>query len=345
MFLRALFALPMSSEQLEAYRKHTGRDNPPDNVAKAAWLICGRRAGKSFVLALVAVFLGCFHDYSRYLQPGERGVILVIAKDRDQAKVIFNYIRALLTEIPLLARMVDGTPLKESIHLTNRVSIQVATASFKSVRGRTTVAALIDEIAFFPTDESAEPDVELLAAIRPSMLTIPNSMLLVASSPYARRGELYRAYKDHWAKDGSTLVWKATTREMNPLVPQEEIDADLERDPARYSAEYLAEFRADIQALVSRDVVEACVSPNIHERPYQRGKVYTAFVDPSGGSSDSMTLAIAHRDGEDAVLDVLRERRPPFSPEDVTREFCQVLIRTLSCQTWTLSIRQVAQQL
>ena len=325
-FLSALFALEMTDAQLATFQKHTGRNDPPSQVARAAWLICGRRAGKSFTLALVAVFLACFYDYRQYLVPGERGVVLVIARDREQAQVIFNYIRALITEVPILARMIDGAPVKESIHLTNRVSIQVATASFKSVRGRTTVAALIDELAYFPTDESAEPDVELLAAIKPSMLTIPTSMLLVASSPYARKGELWRAYKDYYGKDGSTLIWKATTREMNALVPQEEIDADLARDRPRYSAEYLAEFRDDIQALVSRDVVEACVASGVRERPYVRGIRYTGFVDPSGGGSDSMTLAIAHRQGEDAVLDAIREVVPPFSPESVVEQFSALLL-------------------
>jgi hypothetical protein len=56
---------------------------------------------------------------------------------------------------------------------------------------------------------------------------------------------------------------------------------------------------------------------------------YVGFVDPSGGSSDSVTLAIAHgelRDGQVvAVLDVLRECRPPFSPDAVTSDFATVL--------------------
>src|SRR6202020_2588754 len=45
----------------------------------------------------------------------------------------------------------------------------------------------------------------------------------------------------------------------------------------------------------------------------------------SGGSADSMTLAIAHHDGERAVLDCVRERKPPFSPDDVVFEFCATL--------------------
>src|SRR5215467_11181556 len=52
---------------------------------------------------------------------------------------------------------------------------------------------------------------------------------------------------------------------------------------------------------------------------------YCGFVDPSGGSADSMTLAIGHRENDVVVIDALRERRPPFSPEDVVAEFSQLL--------------------
>ena len=63
-FLAALFALPMSGEQLALYRRCTGREQPPRQRCAEAWLVCGRRAGKSFVLALVAVFLACFQGLS-----------------------------------------------------------------------------------------------------------------------------------------------------------------------------------------------------------------------------------------------------------------------------------------
>ena len=39
-----------------------------------------------------------------------------------------------------------------------------------------------------------------------------------------------------------------------------------------------------------------------------------------------MTLAIAHRDKDGrAILDAVRERRPPFSPDNVTVEFSELL--------------------
>ena len=131
------------------------------------------------------------------------------------------------------------------------------------------------------------------------------------------------------------LVWQAATRTMNPTVPQSVIDRAMERDPASASAEYLAQFRSDLESYVARDVVDAAVVAGRYELPPASGISYAAFVDPSGGSADSMTLAIAHRNNDGGlVLDAVRERKPPFSPDDVVLEFAALLktyrVRTVS---------------
>ena len=142
----------------------------------------------------------------------------------------------------------------------------------------------------------------------------------------AQRGALFDAHRKHFGKDGDPiLVWQAPTRAINPSVPQRVIDAALEADPSAAAAEYLAEFRRDIESYISRDVVDAAVVPGRRELPRVEGVRYIAFVDPSGGSNDSMTLAIAHLEGQRVVLDVVRERRPPFSPDDVVNEFSALL--------------------
>ena len=286
--------------------------------------MCGRRAGKSFILALVGVYLACFFNYRRYLAPGERGTVLIIAADRKQARVILRYIRALLLQVPMLKRMVERETT-QSFDLANDVSIEVAAASFRSTRGYAIVAVLADELAFWPTDDSAEPDYEVLNAVRPGMATIPNAMLLCASSPYAQRGALYDAHRKHLGKDGDPiLVWQAATRVMNPTVAQRVIDEAMEADPAVASAEWMAQFRSDVAAFVTRAALQACVTSGVLERPPEPGVRYFAFTDPSGGSSDSFTIAIAHRDKERAVLDCVREVRPPFSPDNVTAEFAML---------------------
>ena len=304
-----------------------GRKQIPSAPAVEAWLVIGRRGGKSRFAALVAIFLACFSDYRSILAPGERGVLMIIAADRRQAQVVKQYVSALLQAVPMLAALIEHET-RESILLTTGVTIEIHTASFRAIRGYTVVGAICDEIAFWRTDDSANPDTKILDSLRPAMATVPGALLLCISSPYARRGELWRAYRDHFGQDHDrVLVWQAETRVMNPTVPEAVIDAAYDEDEAVASAEYGAEFRRDIEGFVSREALEAVVVPGRHELAPLRQHDYTSFADPSGGSADSMTLAIAHKEGDRVILDAVREVRPPFSPEAVVAEFSELLFR------------------
>jgi hypothetical protein len=326
-FLAALFACEMSGAEIEVFQRHTGRKTTPAEAFREAWLCCGRRAGKSRIAALIAIYVALFRRYDAFLAPGEVATVLVIAADRKQARTIIRYVKAFATEIKYLAGMVTRT-LRESIEFKNRTAIEVHTASFRTVRGYTVAAALNDEIAFFQGDEeSAEPAGEIIAAQRPAMVTIPGALLLSLSSPHARRGPLWDAFRDHYGKDASrVLYWKADSRSMNPGLDEAIIAEAYDRDPIAAAAEYGAEFRSDCDAFVSREAIEACLLKGVLESPRAEGVRYFGFVDPSGGSADSFTLAIAHRTRTGAnVLDLMREVKPPFSPEKVTREFAETL--------------------
>ena len=331
-FLKAMFALPPTEADVAWYRERTGRETWPTVPFREAALICGRRGGKSRILALIATYLATFKDYTPHLAPGEYATVAIIAADRKQARTILRYILGLLRAVPLLAAMIE-TEKDESITLKNRVAIEITTASFRVTRGYSLIAALCDEIAFWRSDEiSANPDEEILAAIRPALASLPGSVLLLASSPYAKRGSLYKAFKRHYGKDDAkVLVVQAETSVMNPGIDPDFIAQAYEDDPERAAAEYGAQFRSDIAAFVTRDVVDACTVKQRAEVMPVGGRKYLAFVDPSGGAADSMTLAIAHKmkdsgDGREiTVLDCVRERKAPFNPSHVVAEFVAVL--------------------
>ncbi len=306
-------------------RRCLGQSRLPRSQAQEAWLIIGRRGGKSYFAALVAVFLACFRDYATVLAPGERGVLMVIASDRRQAHVVQGYVAGLLHAVPLLEGLIVHET-KEAIALSTRVTIEIHTASFRAIRGYTVVGAICDELAFWHTDGSANPDIEILNALRPAMATVPSALLVVISSPYARRGELWRAYRAHYGRDDDqVLVWQADTGTMNPTVPAAVITQAYAADAARAAAEYGAEFRRDIEAFVSQEAIDAVTEPGRRDLPPVAGVDYAAFVDPSGGSQDAMTLAVSHPDGDRAILDGVWEVRPPFSPEAVVRKFAEIL--------------------
>lgn len=324
-FATALSGLAPNEPGMDALiRECTGRDVLPSIPAREAWCIVGRRGGKSRIAALVAVYRACLCTYK--LAKGERGVVMVIAADRRQARVVFRYVLGLLNAVPMLAALVVRQT-KDAIDLSNGISIEVKTASYKTVRGFTVVACICDELAFWSNEDAADPDAEVLNALRPAMATVPGALLMVISSPYARRGELWRAYQQHFGKDGDVLVWVAPTWRMNPAVPRESgiIAQAYADDDAVASAEYGAEFRRDVESFLSREVIDAATIRGRHELPPLPDISYQAFVDPSGGASDSFTLAIAHGDNGRAVLDVVRETKPPFSPESVITDYAALL--------------------
>ena len=192
----------------------------------------------------------------------------------------------------------------------------------------TIAAAICDEIAFWRSEDSANPDIEILNGLRPGMTTMQGAMLLCISSPHSRRGALWESYHRHFGQDADpVLVWQGDTASMNPSVDPQIIADAYRDDEAVAAAEYGGEFRRDIETFVSREAIEAVVVPGRYELPPVSEIRYRAFVDPSGGTAASMTLAVGHREDGRIVLDALRESKLPFSPEQVVREYSSMMDR------------------
>lgn len=327
-FLAAVYASPLDGEGLTLYQRCTGRETPPERAAREVWAIVGRRGGKSRIASLLAVWTAVATDWRPFLAAGEKATVAVVAADRQQARVAFRYITGLIDAVPMLARLVIRRTAS-AIELQGRVVIEVHTCSFRSVRGYSFAAVIADEVAFWRDEGSASPDVEVVAAIRPGLATLPGSLLIGISSPYSRRGVLWDAYHRHYGRDGDpVLVWQADTVTMHPSLDREIIATAYENDPVAATAEYGAQFRSDLEAFVSREAVEAGTVPGRLGLPPMENTHYVGFCDPSGGSADAFTLAIAHGEERDGtrvvVLDYVSERRPPFSPDAVVAEYAAV---------------------
>jgi hypothetical protein len=331
-FLAAVFGLPMTGDQLETFRGATGRVDAPTTPCREAWCIAGRRAGKSRAAAAIAVYLAAFRDYRDVLARGEIGVLCIVASDRRQAKVVMQYVVGLIDGSPLLAQLVRKRTA-ESIELSTRCRLEIHTASWRALRGYTVIGAVLDEICFWRSEDSLNPDHEIVNALRPASATVPNAVLVAISSPYSRRGIAWETFRRHHGPQGdpAILTWQAPTRTMNPSIPERLVADALAADEAAARAEYLAEWRRDIEGFLTKEIIDPCTIPGRRELPPLSSEHYVGFVDPSGGSADSFTMAVAHsesRAGEvGAVLDLVLERKPPFSPAAVVREFAAHLKR------------------
>lgn len=322
-FLRAFFALEREDGDLKLFKQCTGRKKWPRKPAKEAWLVIGVRAGKSYVIALLAAYLAVFKQYK--LSIGEKGFIICVAPTIKQAKIVKSYLSGFFNDNPFLKDYLSRETATE-IELTNNIVITCISSDYRSLRGYTAVACIVDEIAYLMIEgNSTRPDIEIVRALRSRLLNTDGPFIAI-SSPYAQVGMLYNIYKRHYGKSkSSVLVWQAPSLVMNPLLNAKAIKRAFNEDPAAASADYSARFRSDIESYISRKALEAVIIEGRFELPYISENKYFSFVDPSGGSVDSFCLGIAHDEDGVAVLDLVREVRPPFSPEQVCFDFAKTL--------------------
>jgi hypothetical protein len=326
--LKGAYGLPMTDQEIEFFRTVAERD-PPKKRVRELWIIAGRRAGKDSVASMIAAHSAALFDGQDRLRPGERALVACIAFDKDQAKIVLNYAKAYFGEVPLFANLMQNDSRVADFELSNGVDVSVMANNFRAIRGRPILCAILDEIAIWRDENSAAPDVETYNAIKPGLVTLaPASMIVGISSPYRKSGLLYAKFKKHFGRDDDhTLVIRAPTRSLNPTVPQEEIDRDLEEDPAKARAEWLAEFRDDIGGWLPLEVIEQAVDRGLTVRPpsTQRRVYYKSFCDPSGGAKDSFTAAIAHEEAGIAVLDCILEIKAPFNPTSAAQQIANLL--------------------
>nr|BDD44417.1 hypothetical protein 2 [Pseudomonadaceae bacterium]BDD44423.1 hypothetical protein 7 [Pseudomonadaceae bacterium] len=304
--LRALYGLPMTEEQVAVVGRCAGAAWQAGEEYREAAFICGRRSGKSDKLASnVAIYEAFFRDHN--LSPGETGVVLLLAQNMRQAKVVKGYIEGKIRKSPILQRHVVANRAQE-LELDNGITIAIHPSSFRSIRGLSVVCCICDEIAFWWTEDAyANPDTEVVRAARPAMATFPNAKLLMVSSPYTMSGVLWDAWRKR-DQDTGTLVWHAPTRLMNPTVPQRFLDREKDRDPENYRREYQAEFTDAVSSFLSAEAIQACVVPGRTElEPDRKKHHYIAAID-AAFRGDRFTACIAHYDNDRdrVVVDALR---------------------------------------
>jgi terminase large subunit-like protein len=324
--LKAAFGLPVTSEESEVFRTVAGDRGLPLRRVRELWAVAGRRSGKSRIAAAIAVHQALFVQHR--LSEGEVGHVLVLAASRDQAQTVFEYCLGFVQASPVLrAELLIAT--QDEIRLRNNVVIAIHGNSYRNVRGKTLVACIFDETAYWRDDTSAVPDVEVYRACLPS-LSASGGMLVAISSPYRKVGLLHQKHRDSYGVDGDVLVVQAPTSLLNPTLDPAAIAAATEADPEGATSEWGAEFRADISTFLDDADIDGAVDfDRPMELPRRADTRYVAFCDPSGGKRDSFTICVGHREGErdtaGFVADVVRAVKPPLDPIAVAQQYAELL--------------------
>jgi hypothetical protein len=322
--LKAAFGLVLSDDELKTFASVAGSRMPPKKRVRELWAIVGRRGGKSRMAAALAVYFAAFVQHR--LAPGERGMVLVLAASQAQARTVFEYVRGFFDTSPALSKEIASSTQHEIV-LHNGITIAVHSNSFRTIRGRTLCAVIMDEIAFWRDEASALPDVETYRAVLPSLATT-NGMLVAISTPYRKIGLLHQKHRDHFGVDtADTLIVQGASKLFNPTLVDEVIAAQTLADPSAADSEWLATFRDDIASYLDDELIDGAI---MYGRPPELppvGLSYVAFTDASGGvGRDAYTLAIGHKDDKGfMIIDALRGTTGKFEPVEVTKQYAELL--------------------
>jgi phage terminase large subunit-like protein len=144
--------------EIKLFRDVAQRD-PPKRRVRELWAVVGRRGGKDSVASAVACFASGFINYRKVLRPGERASVLCLAVDKAQAGIVEKYTRAYFADIPLLRGQVKRETA-DGLELTTGAELDVLASNFRNVRGRSIACVVMDEVAFWRSETTANPDVE-----------------------------------------------------------------------------------------------------------------------------------------------------------------------------------------
>jgi hypothetical protein len=315
--LRALYHLPLSDEDRALFERHTGAPYDPAKPHTEVTLLTGRRGGKSLLASLIAYFELMRPETRANLTGGEGAVVPLVSVDRDTSRVLFERCDHWARTVPLLKPLHvatrESTAQKEIEFRIDgaRLYLRVMPAKHTALLGRPMPAAILDEFAAYRR-EGATTDDEIVEALEPGLAQFhPHGKLVEITSPWVRDGRVWRRFNSRASLvDG--FVWRATSREMNPDLPEAYLARAKAKDPQAYLRHYEAQFIDAVSAFLPSESVDACVvRGREHIPPSQAaGNVYAAALDQAY-KRDSFVLYIGHREPTGkVVIDRVREWVP-----------------------------------
>jgi hypothetical protein len=313
-FIKAVYGLEMSAEDLARFRTHTGRQTPRPGGYPEAVAEVGVQSGKTRIAGVCA-------DHAA--STGEAGThaVLIGQDHRGAMRTLLRYAREPYETIDAFQAEVRRATA-DTLEVGAGVHLSAYPCRPEAVRGLRACIVVVDELAFFQSTDGRPTDLEMLRVAR-GRVAMTGGKVIVLSSPYAASGALWELHRKHYGReDSSTLVWQASAQAMNPLLTPDYLARMAEDDPEAYRSEVLGEFRTGVAQLFDPDALDAVILRGERERPPEsRGRHVAGGDAASGTGADAFTVAIAHgqMDGV-AILDACRAWRPPFSPEAVLGE-------------------------
>jgi hypothetical protein len=297
--LAAFYGLPLTEADVAALVASTKRSEANVRALSGTgapmlelWARVGRRGLKSTTAALIALFEAAFGEHERFLLPGEKGIVAAISKDSAGSEIVARFVQLHAEALGLRCKWSSTGSLRLLEIEGLRFSVACFPCNTSAPRGYPIATIVADEIALWSSDAlGANPDAEVLAAIKPAMAQFKTPKLVAISSPFGVAGAHFEnveanlgddARPDALAVQGPTWVW-------NPSI-SEEATRRLERDPVRHAREYGAVPAETEQSAFDLADIEAAfaLTPTGRERS---GRAFL-LTDASSLRGDAFAYAV-----------------------------------------------------
>lgn len=348
-----------------------------------AWACCGVRAGKTDrFAATIVVYEATCGGHEAFIRPGRPAICFQIAQDLRMAKYSLHSILATLKTMPAVGRdklIVNVTA--DRIDLRNGVTIMVTPPTVKSIRGFDSPVAVCDEVGiWYQEADSANPDFEIYNQVSSRQATFAYPKIVGISSPWNRGGLLWsraeagtngaklrcldcrkeglrpgcEACARERRRHRGRLFLHATTASLgNPHIRRAWLEAERDKDPKAFERECLARFQDSLSGFLSPTLLEAAVDSGTLERAPAPLNFYVAAIDPAF-RHDAFGFCIGHADGEQVVIDVVRQIKAvpgaTLNPKEVMAEIIPILRQfrvrcVLTDQYHFASLAQLSQEM
>jgi len=130
--------------------------------------------------------------------------VLTLSVTKDQAAIVFGYAKGFLESSPALRKEIASTTTTE-IRLRSGIVISTHAASFRSIRGRTMLAVILDEVALWRQETSAASDIEVYRAVVPALARTKGPLIGI-STPYMKSGLLFDKHRKFFSTDDPNVL-------------------------------------------------------------------------------------------------------------------------------------------
>ncbi len=315
-----------------------GLERVPKDAKRYVVLMLGRGSGKTTLCAAYSVYTSVTSDISK-AGPGDVPYVIVIAPDKETAKLSIRMAREMIRGNSNLERLIVSDEA-QSIQLRRPDGRMVKIEAFAAsrggsvVRGRTVIAFLMDECAFFTSNmdggrDYAVNDKDIFRALKPRLLPKGKGMLI--STPWPVESLFSEMFDENWGKCKTAVAIKAPTlmvRGDDPDVVQM-VNDELAKDPENARRELFCE----LDGFTGGEFFDAnALSTSLEEVPE-----FPLACNPAwpvavgcdlGFTRDSSAIVVVQYDGKYYRLVHTEEMRPkpgkPLKPSDVIKRIAEV---------------------